>query len=212
MKRIYIIDVTNRDGVQTSKIGLAKLEKTMINRYLGRMGVWQSEFGFPVTRHETNYLNANLDLMSIGEMKKMRLSGWIRAIEADVEKAFSLVPELKYLNMSISTSNQMIKGKFRGKLGWGDILGNTSRSLDRAYELGARAVGVNAEDASRTKMDKLLEFAENAKEHGAKRIRYCDTLGFDDPFTIYKRVKALGEKVGVDIEIHCHNDLGMGVA
>jgi len=26
---IYIIDVTNRDGVQTSRLGLAKLEKTL---------------------------------------------------------------------------------------------------------------------------------------------------------------------------------------
>ena len=29
--RIYIIDVTNRDGVQTSRICLSKLQKTMIN-------------------------------------------------------------------------------------------------------------------------------------------------------------------------------------
>ena len=28
--RIYIIDVTNRDGVQTSRLGLAKLQKTMM--------------------------------------------------------------------------------------------------------------------------------------------------------------------------------------
>ncbi|GAH50932.1 unnamed protein product, partial [marine sediment metagenome] len=30
------------------------------------MGVYQSEFGFPVTRHETNYLNANLKLAKKG--------------------------------------------------------------------------------------------------------------------------------------------------
>ena len=55
--KIYILDVTNRDGVQTSRICLSKLEKTMINVYLNQMGAAQSEFGFPVTRHETNYLN-----------------------------------------------------------------------------------------------------------------------------------------------------------
>ena len=31
MPKIYIIDVTNRDGVQTARLGLAKLQKTMIN-------------------------------------------------------------------------------------------------------------------------------------------------------------------------------------
>ena len=33
MGKIHIIDVTNRDGVQTAKLGLSKLEKTMVNIY-----------------------------------------------------------------------------------------------------------------------------------------------------------------------------------
>ena len=38
MGKIYFIDVTNRDGVQTANLGLSKLEKTMINMYLNEMG------------------------------------------------------------------------------------------------------------------------------------------------------------------------------
>ena len=30
MPKIYFVDVTNRDGVQTSRLGLAKLQKTII--------------------------------------------------------------------------------------------------------------------------------------------------------------------------------------
>ena len=63
---IYIIDVTNRDGVQTSQLGLAKIEKTIINMYLDQMGVFQSEAGFPTTNHETNYLTGNLELVESG--------------------------------------------------------------------------------------------------------------------------------------------------
>ena len=59
---IRIVDVTNRDGVQTSRLGLAKLEKTIINVLLNEMGVYRSEFGFPFTAHEKHYLNANLQL------------------------------------------------------------------------------------------------------------------------------------------------------
>jgi homocitrate synthase NifV len=40
MPAIYLIDVTNRDGVQTARLGLAKLEKTLINMYLDEMGVY----------------------------------------------------------------------------------------------------------------------------------------------------------------------------
>ncbi|MFH0859773.1 MAG: homocitrate synthase [Candidatus Altiarchaeota archaeon] len=209
---IRIIDVTNRDGVQTSRLGLAKLQKTMTNLFLNEMGVFQSEFGFPLTRHETNYLNANLELARKGVLKPILLSGWIRAITADVKKTFEMVPEIKNLNLSISTSDQMIQGKFKGKYTRKDIVDMMTEAVDKAYELGAKRVGVNAEDASRTEMKYLVKFAEAAKERGAKTLRYCDTLGYDDPFTAYDRIRALVKNVKIPIEMHCHNDLGMAVA
>src|SRR3989338_8527988 len=61
-------------------------------------------------------------------------------------------------------------------------------------------------------MQYLIKFAKAARDHGADRFRYCDTLGYDDPFTIYKRIKILAEEVGLPIERHCHNDLGMVIA
>lgn len=209
--KIYIIDVTNRDGVQTSRICLSKLQKTMINLYLNEMGIYQSEFGFPVTHHETNYLNANLELAKMGVLKPIILEGWIRAIPEDVEKATKLT-KVEHLNLSISTSEQMIRGKFKGKFSKEHVIRAMSEAVDLAKEKGIRTIGVNAEDASRTDTDYLIKFAKKAKEHGAQRIRYCDTLGFDDPFTIYERVKALATEVKIPIELHCHNDLGMVVA
>ena len=113
MPKIFLLDVTNRDGVQTAHLGLAKIEKTIVNMYLNEMGVTQSEFGFPTTHHETNYLNANLELADMGVLCPIRLSGWLRAVKKDVEVAYQLVPKLKYLNLSISTSEQMLSGKFQ---------------------------------------------------------------------------------------------------
>jgi len=212
MANIYFIDVTNRDGVQTANLGLSKLEKTMINMYLNEMGVFQSEFGFPTTRHESFYLQANLELAEMGVLKPIRLGGWIRAVVADVEKAFKLVPNIEHLNISISTSHQMIRGKFKGAKSREDVTSMMVDALEAARAHGAASVGVNAEDASRTKMDFLIRFASAAKQHGADRFRYCDTLGYDNPFTIYESAKALAENVGLPIELHCHGDLGMAVA
>jgi homocitrate synthase NifV len=210
--RIYAIDVTNRDGVQTSRIGLAKLEKTMINLYLDQMGVFQSEFGFPMTRHESNYLNANLKLAEKGVIKKMRLSGWTRALVKDIETSFKLIPKIKYFNLSISTSDQMIQGKFKGKYKWEDILKIMAEATRYALDHGAKAVGVNAEDAARTPIERLIEYTKVAKENGAERMRYCDTLGYDSPFTIYDRIYEIAQETQLPIELHCHNDLGMAVA
>lgn len=212
MPMIYLIDVTNRDGVQTSRICLSKLQKTMLNLYLDEMGVFQSEFGFPMTHHETNYLNANLELQKRGALPGIRLSGWIRATEEDVDEAFHLVPALSYLNLSISTSDQMIAHKFKGKLDHASVIKEMTDGVRKARKLGAVALGVNAEDASRTRIEYLIEFAQAAKAAGADRIRYCDTLGYDSPCSIYARIKQLAEAVKLPIEIHCHNDLGMVVA
>ncbi len=211
MPKIYFLDVTNRDGVQTAKLGLSKLEKTMINIYLNEMGVFQSEFGFPTTRHESLYLKANLELAEMGVLQPIRLGGWIRAISNDVETAFKLVPGIRHLNLSISTSDQMLKGKFQGRKKKDDLISEMVAAVDAAKALGAESIGVNAEDASRTGLDFLIKFGLAAKEHGADRLRYCDTLGYDNPFTIYETTRALAENIGMAIEIHCHGDLGMAV-
>jgi len=208
---IYILDVTNRDGVQTSRLGLAKLEKTVLNILLNRMGVYQSEIGFPTTHHETNYINANVELSQIGVLKPIILSGWTRAIETDVEKAIQLT-QIEHLNLSISTSPQMINGKFQGKYDGEDIIRMMVAAVQRARDLGIKTIGVNAEDASRTSMDYLIKFSIAAKKAGAHRIRYCDTLGYETPFRIHFRLKELTKAVDIPIEIHCHNDLGMAVA
>ena len=212
MKKIYLIDVTNRDGVQTSRILLSKLAKTMLNIYLDDMGVFQSEVGFPTIRHEVNYVNANLELAEAGAIKRMHLEGWCRAVKDDVELAFKNCPKIKHLNISISTSEIMIQGKFQGRKTWKDVLNSMIEALKTAKALGAETVGVNAEDASRTDVERLIEFAQAGKENGADRFRYCDTLGADDPITIYQRIKHIADATKFPVEMHCHNDLGMAEA
>ena len=212
MPKIYFVDVTNRDGVQTSRLGLAKLEKTMINLMLNDMGITQSEFGFPTTMHEINYLNANLELVRRGVIKKTKLSGWMRAVASDVETSFSNCPLLENCNLSQSTSEQMILGKYLGKKTPDDILKMTCEAVEAAVAKGAKIIGVNAEDASRSDLDYLIRTAKEVKKCGAQRFRYCDTLGYEDPHTTYTRIYQLAKETQMPIEMHFHNDLGMAVA
>ena len=86
MPAIHFLDVTNRDGVQTARTGLSKFGKTMINFYLAKLGVAQSEIGFPFLFHEVPYVRANVALASAGAFGPLRLSGWCRAVTADVAR------------------------------------------------------------------------------------------------------------------------------
>ncbi|MEI8128244.1 MAG: homocitrate synthase [bacterium] len=212
MGKIYFVDVTNRDGVQTSRLGLAKLQKTVINLMLDDMGISQSEFGFPTTGHELNYLNGNLELVERGVIKKTKLSGWMRALSQDVELSFKNTPKLKNLNLSQSTSEQMTNGKYQGKKTLDDVLKMTCEAVECAVSKGAEIIGVNAEDASRSDIDFLIKYAKETKARGAQRFRYCDTLGYDDPKTAYDRIYRIAKEAQIDVETHFHNDLGMAVA
>ena len=210
--KIYFVDVTNRDGVQTSRLGLAKLQKTIINLMLNDMGITQSEFGFPTTKHEINYLNGNLELVERGVITKTKLSGWMRSISEDVELSFKNVPKLKNINLSQSTSEQMINGKYQGKKSPEDMIKMTYDAVQCARSLGAEIIGVNAEDASRSDLEYLIRYANEAKRAGANRFRYCDTLGYEDPKTTYERIYQIAIETGMPIEMHFHNDLGMATA
>jgi isopropylmalate/homocitrate/citramalate synthase len=219
MPTIHFLDVTNRDGVQTARTGLSKFGKVMVNFYLGRLGVAQSEIGFPFLFHEVPYVRACVALAEAGAFGDLRLSGWCRAVPGDVERALSVVPEarqgapgLRHYNLSISTSDQMIAHKFRGKLDRSAIIDEMTASVAVARQAGAQTIGVNAEDGSRTDDGYLLEFALAAKEAGASRIRYCDTIGGDSPGRIRERFAKLASAIGIPVETHCHNDLGMAVA
>ena len=173
------------------------------------MGITQSEFGFPTTKHELNYLNGNLELVDRGVITKTKLSGWMRAVAKDVVESFQNVPRLKYVNLSQSTSEQMINGKYGGKMSKQDILKQTCEAVDAAVTCGAQIIGVNAEDASRSSLEYLIEYAKECKKHGASRFRYCDTLGYDDPHTAYERIYTIAKEAQIDMEMHFHNDLGM---
>jgi homocitrate synthase NifV len=210
MPVIHFLDVTNRDGVQTARTGLSKFGKTMVNFYLGKLGVAQSEIGFPFLFHEVPYIRANLALAEAGAFGPLRLSGWCRAVTADVEGAAPL--GLRHYNLSLSTSDQMIAHKFRGKLDRESVIREMTAAVTAAKAAGAQTIGVNAEDGSRTDDGFLLEFALAAKQAGADRLRYCDTIGGDTPERIRERLAKLASAIGLPVETHCHNDLGMAVA
>jgi len=210
MARVHFLDVTNRDGVQTARTGLSKFGKTMVNFYLGKLGVAQSELGFPFLFHEVPYIRAQLALADAGAFGQLRLSGWCRAVAGDVEQSAAL--GLPHYNLSISTSAQMLRSKFRGRLDRDAVIRETVQAVRAAKQGGAKTVGVNAEDGSRTDDGFLVEFGLAAKAAGADRLRYCDTIGGDTPARIGERFATLAGAIDLPVETHCHNDLGMAVA
>ena len=200
---VYIDDTTLRDGEQTAGVVFANEEKIHIARLLDRIGVHQIEAGVPAMGGD--------EKAAIREIASLGLSasilGWNRAVVSDVQH--SLDCGVDAVAISISSSDIHIEHKLGKDREW--VLASVRKAVTFAKE-NDLYVSVNAEDSSRSDPDFLIEFAHNAKEAGADRLRYCDTVGILDPLDIYKRVKTLRDEVEIEIEMHTHNDFGMATA
>lgn len=203
MNNIKIVDTTLRDGEQTAGVVFANREKVRIARLLDEIGVHQIEAGIPVMGGDEK--QAIREIVGLG--LRASIMGWNRAVISDIEKSIDC--GVDSVAISISTSDIHIEHKLQTTRDW--VLENMIKAVEFAKKEGMY-ISVNAEDASRSDMDFLVSFATEAKKAGADRFRYCDTIGILDPFTTFDNIRTLRDRVGIDIEMHTHNDFGMATA
>lgn len=202
-RKIYMVDTTLRDGEQTAGVVFANKEKVRIARMLAEIGVDQIECGIPVMGGD--------EKKAIQEIVKAKLPcsimAWNRAVIKDIQESIDCGVDA--IAISISTSDIHIEHKLQTTREW--VLESMVKATEYAKSQGVY-ISVNAEDASRSDMDFLIRFAKAAKEAGADRIRYCDTIGILDPFKTHDNIRTLIDAVGIDVEMHTHNDFGMATA
>ncbi len=202
-KNIVIVDTTLRDGEQTAGVVFANREKVRIARLLDEMGVHQIEAGIPVMGGDEKEAITAICRAGL----KASIMGWNRPVIEDIEASLSCGVDA--VAISISTSDIHIKHKLKTSREW--VLEQMVKATCFAKKEGMK-ISVNAEDASRSDLDFLIAFAKAAREAGADRLRYCDTVGIMEPFKIYEQIKLIRDSVGIDIEMHTHNDFGMATA
>ncbi|MDE4542585.1 homocitrate synthase [Thermoanaerobacterium sp. R66] len=201
--KLYLVDTTLRDGEQTAGVVFANSEKIRIAKMLDEIGVHQLEVGIPTMGGDEKETIAKIAKLGLNAS----IMAWNRAVVNDVKE--SLECGVDAVAISISTSDIHIEHKLRTSRQW--VLDHMTSAVEFAKKDGVY-VSVNAEDASRTDMDFLIEFARCAKQAGADRLRFCDTVGILDPFKTYDIIKKIKEAMDIDIEMHTHNDFGMATA
>ncbi|HUT74499.1 MAG TPA: homocitrate synthase [Armatimonadota bacterium] len=201
---IKIVDTTLRDGEQTAGVVFSHQEKLDIAKMLDEIGVHQIEAGIPEM--------GGSEQSAIEKMAHMGLQasvlGWCRAVRGSVEAA--LACGVDAVAISISTSDIHIEHKLGKSRAW--VIEAMTQNVAFAREHGIRHISVNAEDASRSNMEYLVEFGLAAKEAGADRLRYCDTVGIMEPFAVHDQVQELIARAGLPVEMHTHNDFGLATA
>ncbi len=202
-KRIMLDDTTLRDGEQTAGVVFTNDEKVKIAKMLDEIGIDQIEAGIPVMGGAEREVIEQIAGMGL----KASVLGWNRASVADIRT--SIECGVDAVAISLATSDIHIQSKLQKDRAW--VLATIKEAVAFAKSHGVY-VSVNAEDASRTELGFLIEYAEAAKSEGADRLRFCDTIGALGPFRTYTVIKELIEATGLEIEMHTHNDFGMAVA
>jgi len=201
--KLNICDTTLRDGEQAAGIVFANLEKVRIAKLLDEIGVPQIEAGIPAMGGD--------EKVSIKRIARMGLDasilGWNRASVEDI--SHSIDCDVDSVAISMSASDIHIEHKLMKTRQW--VLDRIVESVEFAKSHGMY-ISVNAEDASRADPEFMVKFAQTAKDAGAHRVRYCDTLGILTPSDTYDRIKHLVDTVKIPVEMHTHNDFGMATA
>ncbi|WP_291651730.1 homocitrate synthase [Clostridium sp.] len=202
-KEVFIVDTTLRDGEQTAGVVFANEEKIAIASMLSELGVDQLEVGIPTMGGDEKEAIKQI----VKRNQKSSIMAWNRAVIKDIEESIDCGVDA--VAISISVSDIHIQHKLKTSRDW--VLENMVKSVEFAKKNGLY-VSVNGEDASRADREFLIQFIETAKQAGADRFRYCDTVGVMEPFKINENIKYLFSQTNFNIEMHTHNDFGMATA
>ncbi len=210
--RIKIFDTTLRDGEQSPGCSMNLNEKLRLARQLEVLGVDVIEAGFPIA--------SDGDFEAVravaAECREVAVAALCRTTEQDVLRAWEAVSRASRprLHTFVATSDIHLEHKLKKTRG--EVLRMTSDAVRLARSLTAD-VEFSAEDATRSDVDYLCEVFAAAVEAGATTLNVPDTVGYTTPGEFYELVKTVrervvGEREGIIISVHCHNDLGLAVA
>lgn len=203
LRQLHLVDLTLRDGEQTAGVVFAQGEKVRIAKLLDEIGVRHIEVGIPSLGPEEQRCIKAI----VASNLKAKLIAFCKPELEDIRAAEECGVDA--VTLSTSTSDIHLKRKFNKSRAW--VLHRIAKAAEYARSVGLE-VTASAEDASRTDIGFLLEFYKVAKEAGANRIRYCDTLSVLNPFRAFEVIQTITSELDIELEMHTHNDFGMATA
>ncbi|MBN1526745.1 MAG: 2-isopropylmalate synthase [Candidatus Omnitrophica bacterium] len=210
-EKIIIFDTTLRDGEQSPGASLNIKEKLEIGRQLAVLGVDAIEAGFPISSPG--------DFKAVQtvarEVKGPIICGLARSLEKDIDAAHNAVKYSRRPRIHVFLATSKIHMKYKLKKAEGEILRLAVSAVKYARKKCAD-IEFSPEDASRTEKSFLYKVVEAVIGAGATTVNIPDTVGYATPFEFGELIRGIKENVPnisrAVISVHCHNDLGLGVA
>ena len=203
-QKVKIHDATLRDGEQTPGVVFRKEDKIRIAQGLDEIGVERIEAGMPAVSSE--------DFEAIKEISKLGLKSKIftfaRALKSDIDSAVECGADGVVIEIPIGYP----KLKYQFGWSWEDVLKKSIDVINYAKERKLYAVYFPY-DTTRAREEDLDNLFTGIKKYSSPdSIGIVDTMGCALPEAIKYLVRKAKKLTGLPIEVHTHNDFGMGVA
>jgi len=216
MKKIHIYDTTLRDGAQTEGISYSVHDKINIAKKLDEFGVSFIEGGWPYSNQKDKDFFAYFKKHKLKKAKVVPFGSTAHpANPANKDKnLLSLIQaDTEYVTIFGKTWDLHVKTVLRVGL---DVNVKMIHDSVKFLVKKGKKVFYDAEhffDGYKNNKKYALETLRAALDGGCELLVFCDTNGgtlTDEVKSIAHEVKiALGIK---NFGIHCHNDLGLGIA
>ena len=211
MNKVKIFDTTLRDGEQSPGCSMNLSEKIVMARQLEKLGVDIIEAGFAIA--------SPMDFKSIQAIAQSApncvIASLARCNKLDIDTAWEAVKGAKKPRIHVFIATSDVHMKYKLRMNPEQVLQTITEMVSYAKSK-CNDIEFSAEDASRSDREFLAKCFSNAIAAGATTINVPDTVGYSTPQEMGELISYLREHVeginGVDISVHCHNDLGMGVA
>ena len=211
MEKILIFDTTLRDGEQAPGAALNQKEKLEIAQALADLGVDFIEAGFPVSS-KGDFEAVKLVAKSV---KGPGICGLARSIKKDIDASFDAVKFSKRPRIHVFLATSKIHMKYKLRKAEDEILRLAVDAVKYARKK-CSDIEFSPEDASRSERNFLFRVVEEVIKAGASTVNIPDTVGYSQPQEYGSLIRAIKENVPnigkAVISVHCHNDLGLGVA
>lgn len=202
--KVQIHDATLRDGEQTPGVVFRKEDKVRIAKGLDEVGVERIEAGMPAVSSE--------DFEAIKEISKLGLKSKIftfaRALKSDIDSAVECGANGVVIEIPIGYP----KLKYQFGWSWEDVLKKSIDVINYAKERKLYAVYFPYDTTRAREEDLDNLFSGIMKYSSPDSIGIVDTMGCALPEAIQYLVRKAKKLTGLPVEVHTHNDFGMGVA
>ena len=201
---VQIHDATLRDGEQTPGIVFSVEDKIAIASKLDELGVERIEAGMPAVSLQDQEAIKQISKLGL----KSKIFTFARAMKADIDMALECGADGVIIEVPIGYP------KITKQFGWTweDVYNKSAAVINYAKEQGLYTVFFPY-DTTRARSQDLENLCKAIMDTSPPdSIGIVDTVGCATPEAIQYMVRWVKDMTGLPIEIHTHNDFGMGVA